>query len=73
MTGHPLVSAVSLVVWGRNPEKEFAEEAAVYEHNRHKRDLVMLNSVEKILPQVTMLYKYSKFIIYWIYVSFKLC
>ena len=53
MNGRPLESAVSLVVWGRNPEKEFAEEAAVYEHNRHKRDLVMLNSVEQILPLVT--------------------
>ena len=73
VNGRPLESAVSLVVCGRNKEKEFVEEAAVYEHNRHKRDLVMLNSVEQILPQVTMLYKYSKFIIYWIYVNFKLC
>ena len=48
MTGHPLVSAVSLVVWGRNPEKEFAKEAAVYMLNRHKRDFVMLNNVEQI-------------------------
>ena len=48
MTGHPLVSAVSIVVWERNPEKEFAKEAAVYMLNRHKRDFVMLNNVEQI-------------------------
>ena len=59
------------MVLGRNPEKEFVEEAAVYELNRHKRDLVMLNSVEQILHQVTMMEKYFKLIIYWIYDSFK--
>ena len=51
MPGHPLVSAVSLVVWARNPEEEFAVEAAAEELNRHKKDFVMLNSVEQIVTQ----------------------
>ena len=48
-------SAVNLVVLGRNPEKEFVEEAAVYELNRHKRDLVTLNNVEQIIGQFTIM------------------
>ena len=51
MPGHPLVSAVNLVVLGRSPEEEFVEEAAVEELNRHKKDFVMLNSVEQIVTQ----------------------
>ena len=45
------MSAVSLVVLGRNPEEEFVEEAAAEELNRHKKDFVMLNSVEQIVTQ----------------------
>jgi hypothetical protein len=56
--GHPLVSAVSLVVWGRNPEKEFAVEAAAEELNRHKKDFVMLNSVEQIVAHIFVKSKY---------------
>ena len=55
MNGHHLESAVNLVVLGRNPEKEFVEEAAVYELNRHKRDLVTLNNVEQIIGQFTIM------------------